>query len=66
MNDTETLSSVLPSRIEEATRRLLVKACERELGQIRPEQYPSAAELRAEPVAEPRIRDVEPSVATLE
>ena len=31
MNDTETLSPVLPGRIEEATRRLLVKACEREL-----------------------------------
>ena len=31
MNDTETLSPVLPGKIEEATRRLLVKACEREL-----------------------------------
>ena len=31
MNDTETLSPVLPDRLEEATRRLLVKACERGL-----------------------------------
>lgn len=31
MNDTETLSPVLPGRVEEATRRLLAKACEREL-----------------------------------
>ena len=31
MNDTETLSPVLPDTVEEATRRLLAKACEREL-----------------------------------
>lgn len=31
MNDTETLSPVLPNDIEEATRRLLAKACERDL-----------------------------------
>jgi nicotinamide-nucleotide amidase len=31
VNDTETLSPVLPNRVEEATRRLLAKACEREL-----------------------------------
>ncbi|HWH18431.1 MAG TPA: CinA family protein [Allosphingosinicella sp.] len=31
MNDTETLSPVLPDGTEEATRRLLAKACEREL-----------------------------------
>lgn len=31
MNDTETFSPVLPDRVEEATRRLLAKACEREL-----------------------------------
>ena len=31
MNDTETLSPVLPNETEEATRRLLEKACEREL-----------------------------------
>ena len=31
MNDTETLSPVLPNSVEEATRRLLAKACEREL-----------------------------------
>lgn len=31
MNDTETLSPVLPGETEEATRRLLLKACEREL-----------------------------------
>src|SRR3954470_8785063 len=31
MNDTETLSPVLPNETEEATRRLLVKASERDL-----------------------------------
>jgi len=31
LNDTETLSPVLPNQVEEATRRLLAKACEREL-----------------------------------
>ena len=31
MNDTETLSPVLPDTVEEATRRLLAKACERGL-----------------------------------
>ena len=31
LNDTETLSPVLPDRLEEATRRLLAKACERDL-----------------------------------
>ena len=31
MNDTETLSPVLPDALEEATRRLLAKACERQL-----------------------------------
>ena len=31
MNETETLSSVLPNHVEEATRRLLAKACERDL-----------------------------------
>jgi nicotinamide-nucleotide amidase len=31
LNDTETLSPVLPGTTEEATRRLLEKACEREL-----------------------------------
>jgi nicotinamide-nucleotide amidase len=31
VNDTETLSPVLPDRVEEATRRLLAKACERDL-----------------------------------
>lgn len=31
MNDTETLSPVLPNRVEEATRRLLAKAHERDL-----------------------------------
>ena len=29
MNETETLSPVLPNQVEEATRRLLAKACER-------------------------------------
>jgi len=31
LNDTETLSPVLPDALEEATRRLLAKACERDL-----------------------------------
>jgi nicotinamide-nucleotide amidase len=31
LNETETLSPVLPDRVEEATRRLLAKACERDL-----------------------------------
>lgn len=31
LNDTETLSPVLPNRVEEATRRLLAKASEREI-----------------------------------
>ena len=31
MNDTETLSPVLPDEVEEATRRLLDKACERDI-----------------------------------
>jgi nicotinamide-nucleotide amidase len=31
LNDTETLWPVLPNEVEEATRRLLFKACEREL-----------------------------------
>ena len=31
MNDTETLSPLLPDETEEATRRLLAKACERDL-----------------------------------
>ena len=31
MNEAETLSPVLPDQIEEATRRLLAKACERDL-----------------------------------
>ena len=31
MNDTETLSPVLPNETEEATRRLLEKACERDI-----------------------------------
>ncbi|MGZ8283034.1 MAG: CinA family protein [Allosphingosinicella sp.] len=31
MNEAETLSAVLPNEVEEATRRLLAKACERDL-----------------------------------
>ncbi len=31
MNEAETLSPVLPNRVEEATRRLLAKACERDI-----------------------------------
>ena len=42
------------------------RTCERELGQLRPGEFPAAAELRAEPVAEPAVRDVEPSIASLD
>jgi TolA-binding protein len=42
------------------------KLCERELGQIKPEEFPTAAELRAEPDAEAQVRDVEPPVQRLE
>lgn len=42
------------------------KLCERELGQIKPEEFPTAAELRAEPDAEASISDVEPPVSRLE
>jgi len=42
------------------------KLCERELGQIKPEEFPTAAELRAEPDAESAVSDVEPPVSKLE
>ncbi|MGE3767508.1 MAG: hypothetical protein AB7L94_34965, partial [Kofleriaceae bacterium] len=38
------------------------KMCERELGQIKPEEYPSASELRAEPTNVSAIIAVEPPV----
>ncbi len=37
------------------------KLCERELGQIKPEEYPTAAELRGEPNLVAPITDVEPA-----
>ncbi len=40
--------------------------CERELGQLRPERFPTAAELRAAPDAAIAVADVEPVVARLE
>ena len=42
------------------------KLCERELGQIKPEEFPTAAELRADPDAESAVSDVEPPVSKLE
>ena len=42
------------------------KLCERELGQIKPEEFPTAAELRSEPDAEANISDIEPPVSKLE
>jgi hypothetical protein len=43
------------------------KLCERELGQIKPEDFPTASELRAEPGAgEVPVRDVEPAILKVE
>jgi tetratricopeptide (TPR) repeat protein len=42
------------------------KLCERELGQIKPEDFPSAAELRAEPDRAASVSDIEPPVVKLE
>ena len=42
------------------------KLCERELGQIKPEEFPTAEELRADPDAEASFSDVEPPVSKLE
>ncbi|MBK9035922.1 MAG: tetratricopeptide repeat protein [Myxococcales bacterium] len=42
------------------------KLCERELGQLKPEAFPTAVELRAAPEAEAPIADVEPRIAALE
>jgi hypothetical protein len=41
------------------------RLCERELGQIRPEEYPTASELRATPDAVARITTVEAAVLRL-
>jgi hypothetical protein len=40
--------------------------CERELGQLKPERFPTAGELRAAPDAAIAVADVEPAVARLE
>ena len=40
--------------------------CERELGQLKPERFPTAGELRATPDAAIAVADVEPVVARLE
>ncbi|HVV88627.1 MAG TPA: tetratricopeptide repeat protein [Kofleriaceae bacterium] len=42
------------------------KLCERELGQIKPEDYPTASEVRAEPDEVMHVSDVEPPITTLE
>lgn len=42
------------------------KLCERELGQIKPEDFPSASELRAEPDRTAPVSDIEPPVVKLE
>jgi tetratricopeptide (TPR) repeat protein len=42
------------------------KLCEHELGQIKPEEFPTASELRADPDNVSTITDVEPAVTKLE
>ncbi|HVK83391.1 MAG TPA: hypothetical protein VM513_04740, partial [Kofleriaceae bacterium] len=42
------------------------KMCERELGQIKPEDYPTASELRAEPTMVAPVISVEPPVQRLD
>nr|HEX4312431.1 tetratricopeptide repeat protein [Kofleriaceae bacterium] len=42
------------------------KLCERELGQIKPDEYPTASELRADPNAVAPITDVEPPAGKIE
>jgi tetratricopeptide (TPR) repeat protein len=42
------------------------KMCERELGQIKPEEFPTAAELRSEPTRVAPVTDVEPPIGKLE
>ena len=42
------------------------KMCERELGQIKPEDFPTASELRGEPTRVAPVTDVEPPIGKLE
>ncbi len=42
------------------------KMCERELGQIKPEEFPTASELRGEPNLTAPVIDVEPPIGKLE
>jgi hypothetical protein len=42
------------------------RLCERELGQIKPDQFPTAAELHEAPNRSAVITDVEPAISTLE
>ncbi len=42
------------------------KMCERELGQIKPEEFPTASELRGEPNLVAPVTDVEPPIGKLE
>jgi hypothetical protein len=42
------------------------KMCERELGQIKPEEFPTAAELRSDPTRVSHVTDVEPPIGKLE
>ncbi len=42
------------------------KMCERELGQIKPEEFPTASELRSDPTRVAPVTDVEPPIGKLE
>jgi outer membrane protein assembly factor BamD (BamD/ComL family) len=42
------------------------KMCERELGQIKPEEFPTSHELRGEPTRVAPVTDVEPAIGKLE
>jgi tetratricopeptide (TPR) repeat protein len=42
------------------------KMCERELGQIKPEEFPTASELRGDPTRVAPVTDVEPPIGKLE
>jgi tetratricopeptide (TPR) repeat protein len=42
------------------------KLCERELGQIKPEEFPTASELRGDPTQVAPVTDVEPAAGKLE
>jgi tetratricopeptide (TPR) repeat protein len=56
--------------LEESTKRGWFsdwsRLCERELGQIKPEEYPTAAELRGDPTRVAPVIDVEPPIGKLD